>query len=124
VIQSPAGIKGLHYSVNTIDQIQGMSAAESQRLFERINKELFVDEFIYDHWYQTDNDLVLFDNSIVLHRRLGGITNRLCYRMQYDYSNLIDQPYNPYLQEPFAEAYKSQIRKIVRVLGIKDFKLP
>jgi alpha-ketoglutarate-dependent taurine dioxygenase len=124
VIQSPAGIKGLHYSVNTIDQIQGMSAAESQKLFERINKEMFVDEFMYDHWYQNNNDLVLFDNSITLHRRLGGITNRLCYRMQYDYSNLIDQPYIPYFQKSFAEAYKSQIREIVRVLGITDFKLP
>jgi len=124
VIQSPAGIKGLHYSVNTIDQIQGMSATESQRLFERIDKELFVDEFMYDHWYQTDNDLCLFDNSIVLHRRLGGITNRLCYRIQYDYSNLIDQPYIPYFQESFAEEYQSQIRKIVEFLGIKDFKLP
>jgi alpha-ketoglutarate-dependent taurine dioxygenase len=124
VIQSPAGIKGLHYSVNTMDQIQGMSAAESQKLFERINKELFVDEFIYDHWYQNNNDLCLFDNSITLHRRLGGITNRLCYRMQYDYSNLIDHPYIPYRQESFANEYKSQIRKIVEVLDIKDFKLP
>jgi alpha-ketoglutarate-dependent taurine dioxygenase len=124
VIQSPAGIKGLHYSVNTIDQIQGMSAAESQRLFERIDKELFVDEFMYDHWYQTDNDLCLFDNSITLHRRLGGITNRLCYRIQYDYSNLIDQPYIPYFQESFANEYSLQIRKIVEFLGTKDFKLP
>ena len=124
VIQSPAGIKGLHYSVNTIDQIQGMSAAESQKLFERIDKELFVDEFMYDHWYQTDNDLCLFDNSITLHRRLGGVTNRLCYRIQYDYSNLIDQPYNPYFQELFANDYASQIRKMVEFLGTKDFKLP
>ena len=124
VIQSPAGIKGLHYSVNTIDQIQGMSATESQKLFERINKELFVDEFIYDHWYQTNNDLCLFDNSITLHRRLGGITNRLCYRIQYDYSNLIDQPYIPYFQELFANEYASQIRKMIEFFGTKDFKLP
>ena len=124
VIQSPAGIKGLHYSVNTIDQIQGMSADESQKLFERIDKELFVDEFMHDHWYQTNNDLCLFDNSIVLHRRLGGITNRLCYRIQYDYSNLIDQPYNPYFQELFANDYASHIRKMVEFLGTKDFKLP
>ena len=124
VIQSPAGIKGLHYTVNTIDQIQGMSATESQKLFERINKELFVDEFIYDHWYQNDNDLCLFDNSITLHRRLGGITNRLCYRIQYDYSNLVDHPYIPYFQESFAEEYKSQIRQMIKILGTKDFKIP
>jgi alpha-ketoglutarate-dependent taurine dioxygenase len=124
IIQSPAGIKGLHYSVNTINQIQGMNETESQKLFERINKELFVDEFIYDHWYQNDNDLCLFDNSITLHRRLGGITNRLCYRIQYDYSSIIDQPYNPYFQESFSEEYKSQIRKIIGFFGTKDFKLP
>jgi alpha-ketoglutarate-dependent taurine dioxygenase len=124
VIKSPVGIKGLHYSVNTINQIQGMSETESQKLFERINKELFVDEFIYDHWYQNNNDLCLFDNSITLHRRLGGITNRLCYRIQYDYSNLIDHPYNPYFQESFAEEYKSQIHEIIGFLGTKDFKLP
>ena len=124
VIQSPAGIKGLHYSVNTIDQIQGMSADESQKLFKRIDKELFVDEFIYDHWYQTDNDLCLFDNSITLHRRLGGITNRLCYRIQYDYSSIIDQPYIPYFQKSFANEYTSEIRKMIEFLGTKDFKLP
>lgn len=124
VIQSPAGIKGLHYTVNTIDQIQGMSATESQKLFERINKELFVDEFIYDHWYQNDNDLCLFDNSITLHRRLGGIINRLCYRIQYDFSNLVDHPYIPYFQESFAEEYKSQIRHMIKILGTKDFKIP
>ena len=124
IIQSPGGIKGLHYSVNTINQIQGMSEVESQKLFDRINKELFVDEFIYDHWYQNNNDLCLFDNSITLHRRLGGIADRMCYRIQYDYSNLIDQPYIPYFQKSFADQYKKEIREIVKYLGITDFKLP
>ena len=124
VIQSPGGIRGLHYSVNTVNQIQGMSEAESQKLFERINQELFTEDLIYDHWYQNNNDLVLFDNSITLHRRLGGITNRLCYRIQYDYSKLIDKPYNPYFQKSFAEEYKSQIHTMIKSLGTADFKLP
>ena len=124
VIQSPGGIRGLHYSVNTINQVQGMSEVESQKLFDRINKELFVDEFMYDHWYQNNNDLCLFDNSITLHRRLGGIADRMCYRIQYDYSNLIDQPYIPYFQKSFADQYKKEIREIVKYLGITDFKLP
>jgi alpha-ketoglutarate-dependent taurine dioxygenase len=124
VIQSPAGIKGLHYSVNTVNQIQGMSEVESQKLFERINKELFVDRFIYDHWYQNDNDLCLFDNSITIHRRLGGITNRLCYRIQHDYSSIQSEPYVPYFQKSFAKQYKKEIREIVKYLGITDFKLP
>jgi hypothetical protein len=124
IIQSPGGIKGLHYSVNTINQIQGMSESESQKLFDRINKELFVDEFIYDHWYQNNNDLCLFDNSITLHRRLGGIADRMCYRIQYDYSNLIDQAYIPYFQKLFVKQYKNEIHEIVKGLSIADFKLP
>ena len=36
VIKSPGGIKGLHYSVNTISQIKGMSIAESRKVFEEI----------------------------------------------------------------------------------------
>lgn len=124
IIQSPGGIKGLHYSVNTINQIQGMSESESQKLFDRINKELFVDEFIYDHWYQNNNDLCLFDNSITLHRRLGGIADRMCYRIQYDYSNLIDQAYIPYFQKSFVKQYKNEIHEIVKGLSIADFKLP
>lgn len=124
VIQSPGGIRGLHYSVNTINQIQGMNEIESQKLLDRINKELFVDEFIYDHWYQNNGDLCLFDNSITLHRRLGGIADRMCYRIQYDYSNLIDQPYVPYFQKSFARDYKLEIHEIVKYLNIKDFKLP
>jgi alpha-ketoglutarate-dependent taurine dioxygenase len=104
VIQSPLGIKGLHYSVNTIDGIKGMTKAESDLVFAQIDKTLFVDEYTYDHWYQQDNDLVLFDNSVTLHRRLGGITERLCYRIQYDYGK-ISSNNQPYLTEPFASQY-------------------
>ena len=124
VIQSPGGIRGLHYSVNTINKIQGMSDSDSKKLFDRIDKELFVDQFVYDHWYQNNNDLCLFDNSITLHRRLGGITNRMCYRIQYDYSKIIDKPYVPYFQKSFAKQYKKQIHEIVKYLDIVDFKLP
>jgi alpha-ketoglutarate-dependent taurine dioxygenase len=105
VIQSPLGIKGLHYSVNTIKSIKGMSETESQQMFDRINAGVFSKENIYDHWYAQDNDLCLFDNSITQHRRLGGITNRLAYRLQHDYSNLT-APINPYFQEPYISQYK------------------
>jgi alpha-ketoglutarate-dependent taurine dioxygenase len=112
VIQSPIGIKGLHYSVNTINGIKGMTEAESQKLFDYINKTLFVDEYIYDHWYQQDNDICLFDNSITLHRRLGGIADRLCYRIQYDYGNLAPKNYNPYYTDPFKTDYQTQIDEV------------
>ena len=104
VIQSPQGIRGIHYSINTINSIKGMTKAESQAVFDQINKTLFVEKYVYDHWYQQDNDLCLFDNSVTLHRRLGGIANRMCYRIQYQYSKLIPN-WNPYLQEPFIRDY-------------------
>jgi len=112
VIQSPRGIKGIHYSINTINSIKGMTQTESQSVFDQINKTLFVDKYVYDHWYQQDNDLCLFDNSVTLHRRLGGITNRMCYRIQYQYSKLAPN-WNPYLKEPFISKY---------VQALEDYK--
>jgi alpha-ketoglutarate-dependent taurine dioxygenase len=117
VCLSPSGIKGLHYSINTVHSIVGMTAEESQSVFDQINKTLFVDEYIYDHWYQQDNDLVLFDNSITLHRRLGDIKDRLCYRIQYDYEKLT-QTTDRYLLEPYASQYKTQLVDVNKVLGI------
>lgn len=124
IINSPGGYKGLHYSVNTISHVKGMSKEESDKLLSKISNELFVEEYMYDHWYTRDNDLCLFDNSIVQHRRLGGIANRLALRRQYDYSNLVDTPYNPYRQEPFRSQYVEQVTDIVNTLKLKDFKLP
>jgi alpha-ketoglutarate-dependent taurine dioxygenase len=124
VITSPGGIRGLHYSINTVDYIKGMSKEESQKTFDRIDSELFTDEFIYDHWYQNDNDLCLFDNSITLHRRLGGIENRMCYRIQYDYDAVLDNPYDPYSIEPYKTMYYDQITDLVSTLNKKRYKLP
>ena len=124
VITSPGGIKGLHYSVNTAWGIKGLSKAESDKVFARINKELFVDKYIYDHWYQNTGDFLLFDNSITLHRRLGNIKDRLCYRIQHDYTNLQVGPWLPYSQPEVARQYRREIRNFVKATEIKDFKLP
>lgn len=124
VINSPGGITGLHFSVNTIDAIKGMSREESDKLLAKISKELFVEEYMYDHWYTRDNDLCLFDNSITQHRRLGGITDRLAYRRQYDYCSILDKPFMPYRQEPYISLYKERITDVVKTLNLKDFKLP
>jgi hypothetical protein len=124
VIQSPMGIRGLHYSVNTIVGIKGMSKQESDQVFATIDKELFVEKYTYDHWYQNDDDFLLFDNSITLHRRLGNIEDRLCYRMQFDYTNLQNGPYQPYFQKEFQKKYNEQIREYVELQGLKTFKLP
>jgi alpha-ketoglutarate-dependent taurine dioxygenase len=117
VIQSPIGIKGLHYSVNTINSIKGMSLEDSQKMFEHINKTLFVEKYTYDHWYQNDNDLCLFDNSITLHRRLGGVENRLAQRIQYDYNHIQQDNYNPYIQKEFQDVYKKQMRDYFITMG-------
>jgi alpha-ketoglutarate-dependent taurine dioxygenase len=116
VCQSPAGIKGIHYSINTIEGIKGMSKEESQKIFDHINKTLFVDEYIYDHWYQQDNDLCLFDNSVTLHRRLGGIADRMCYRLQYIYDKLVDPNWCPWLQEPYITDHNQELTELRNVL--------
>ena len=107
VAQSPGLIKGIHYSVNTIDSIKGMSKADSTKLLDYISKTLFVDEYIYDHWYQTDNDLCIFDNSITLHRRLGGIADRMCYRIQFGYENLTKHYWCPWFSETHKNVFKT-----------------
>ena len=116
VIQSPIGIKGLHYSVNTIDGIKGMTKEESDTVFAHIDKTLFVDKYVYDHWYQQDNDICFFDNSITLHRRLGGVENRLCYRISGDYEKLTPKLLNPYFQEPFISKYENNLNELKEIL--------
>jgi alpha-ketoglutarate-dependent taurine dioxygenase len=101
-----------------------MTQKESNAVFAEIDKELFVDKYIYDHWYKGNNDFCLFDNSITLHRRLGETKNRLAYRVQHDYSNLQDGFWQPYLKEKFQKLYVDEIVDFVTTAGIKDFKLP
>jgi alpha-ketoglutarate-dependent taurine dioxygenase len=47
VINSPGGLTGLHYSVNTVHSIKGATQEESNKIFERINKELFIEKYIF-----------------------------------------------------------------------------
>jgi len=117
VMRSPGGHKGLHFSVHTIYSIQGMSKNESDRLFQRIAKELFVPEYTYDHYYQQDNDLLLFDNSITLHRRLGGVENRLAHRIQYDFNRIQENNYTPFMINRFNKLYKKQMRDYFYTMG-------
>ena len=53
---------------------------------------MFVEEYMYHHWYQHDKDILIFDNSITVHnRRLeqANAPERVGYRIQFDYDNLI-----------------------------------
>ena len=124
VMRSPGGIVGLHYSINTIYSIKGATKEESDKVFDEINKGLFVEKYTYDHWYQGNSDFCLFDNSITLHRRLGSTDNRLAYRVQHDYSNLQEDFWQPYLTDEYAKKYEDEIIDFVTTAGINDFKLP
>jgi alpha-ketoglutarate-dependent taurine dioxygenase len=112
VIQSPGGIKGLHYSINTVDGIVGMSQEESDKLFERLNKELMTEKYMWDHWYEHNNDWLFFDNSITNHRRLGDVEGRLAYRVQHGYENIQVPNYNPYYQEEHAKIYDTKLNEL------------
>lgn len=103
VIQSPGGIKGLHLGINTFDRIRGMNKKDSDALFDKIKKEMFVDEYIYEHWYQNDNDILIFDNSITLHNRKienGTSPDRLALRIQFDYDKIVND-YKPFYQDEY-----------------------
>lgn len=114
IIQSPGGIKGIHLGINTFDRIEGMSKEESDKIFSTLEKGLFREEYTYHHWYEQDNDLLIFDNSITLHNRTikdnGHIPDRLGYRIQFDYSKLVPE-YNPYYQEEFNAATHDMMEK-------------
>lgn len=105
VVTSPGGYKGLRYTVNTAVGIKGMSKQDSDKLFNKINQDLFTEKYIFDHWYQQDNDLLLFDNSVTLHRRIGGSPDRLAYRYQFFPKNLLETPWQPYSLAQYAEEY-------------------
>ena len=112
VIQSPGGIKGLHYSLNTVDHIEGMSVEESHKLFERMNAELKQEKYVYDHWYEHDNDWLFFDNSITNHRRLGDVNGRLAFRVQHGYEHLEVPNYNPYFDEDNKNIYNQKLNEL------------
>ena len=126
VIESPAGIKGLHYSFNTVTGIKGMSNQEAKKVLEEIRKGL--DPYTYDYWWENDDDLLIFDNSIVQHRRLGDTTDRMCLRYQFDYTYLqyksTKKAYIPYLQEPYIQRYKDRMTLIAKMLEHEGKSLP
>ena len=108
VIQSPAGIKGLHYSFNTV------TGSNNDRLLAEVRKGL--EKYTYDYWWENDDDLLIFDNTIVQHRRLGDTTDRLCLRYQFDYTYLHEGLYQPYLQEPYITRHTDRVQKFHKLL--------
>jgi hypothetical protein len=64
VIQSPKGFKGLHYSVNTINSIKGVTEKESQKIFEHINSTLFIEYNMTIDIYPIFIGILTFKNHI------------------------------------------------------------
>ena len=114
VVQSPAGIKGLHYSYNTVTGIKGMSHKDAEKILTEIRKGL--EKYTYDYWWENDDDLLIFDNTVVQHRRLGDTTDRLCLRYQFDYTHLHEGLYQPYLQEPYVTRHTDRVQKFHKLL--------
>jgi len=88
VLESPGGLKGLHFAFTTIHHFKGMSEEESQKTIAYLKERVLRDEYVYCHNWQ-DGDLVFFDNSITLHRRpTKDCSKRLMYRMAFNYDGL------------------------------------
>lgn len=104
VIKSPGGIEGLHIPSTTFDYFKGMSKEASKKIYDLIWDGIVVKEYVYEHWYESDNDILIFDNSITLHNRKiennGILPNRVGLRIQFDYNHLIKN-YSPFQQEDY-----------------------
>lgn len=124
VVQSPGGIRGLHFTPPTFYKIKDATDAESKRIFDEIYKGVFSEKFIYDHWYTQDGDFMTFDNSITLHRRVGQTENRKIYRLEHTYDNILDKFYEPFLQEKYAQQHRKAIREIMKLEKHSGFIKP
>jgi hypothetical protein len=119
VIQSPGGIRGLHFSEHTIIGFKDMAHAEYVKLVERLKKEIFTPEYVYDHWWDNDTgDLLLFDNSIMVHNRsiradlnmTEVLQKRLGYRCAMDYADMED--YMPFFSGAAQDLRKQAMQLI------------
>jgi alpha-ketoglutarate-dependent taurine dioxygenase len=126
IIKSPGGIKGVHLGINTFDKIDGMSKEESDKIFEYIEKTMFVPKYTYEHWYQQDNDMCIFDNSITLHNRKikddGHAPDRLAWRIQHDY-DYIAGTYRPFFQEEFNIKREERMRDLLEINQEAAYKM-
>ena len=104
IIHSPGGIEGVHLPATTFDHFKGMGVEESRELYQRIWDGIVQPEYTYEHWYQSDKDILIFDNSITLHNRRiennGVSPDRVGLRIQYDYTEIAPE-YQPFKQEQF-----------------------
>lgn len=129
VITAPNGRKGLRYTVNSRARIKDMSDSDTQKVFDRLDKLVFDEKYSHNHWYRENSkDLLCFDNSVTLHKRIGGKEDRKAFRQQFDLSPLLENPWEPWIgHEYYNKIYKEDITKLVNLTGgdLKNrFKIP
>lgn len=129
VCTSPGGRRGLRYTVNTRAHIKGMTEQQAQSVFNELDRLVFDKKWIYNHWYEPGRrDLCCFDNSVTLHKRIGGLEDRKAFRQQFDLSPCLDQPWRPWQHLPeYEKLYNDDIKLLVNLTGgdLKArFKLP
>ena len=124
VVQSPGGIKGLHFTPPTFYKIKDATLEESHCVFAEIAKNVFSNKYVYDHWYTSDGDFMTFDNSITLHRRVGQTENRKIYRIEHTYDNLLDKFYEPFLQDKYSKEHRKLLREIMNLEKNSGFIKP
>jgi len=119
VCTAPNGRKGLHYAIHTRNRIRDVTQEESDKLFAHLDKLIFSETNVYDHWYDDSRrDLLLFDNSVTLHRRLGHKEGRLGYRTQFTVSPLLDSPWLPWQHMPACDQqYRKEMKHLVEIAG-------
>lgn len=112
VVTARGGFTGIRCPWDSFAGIEGMPNKEFEIFKKRLMREIMVEENIYDHWYQQDNDLLLFDNAISIHRRIGGTFNRIAYRIPFYYKNPVSDRYKTHPE--FNEKYKQLLPSLLR----------
>lgn len=119
VCTAPNGRRGLRYTVNSCASIKGMSDEQTQKVFDELDKLVFNEKWVYNHWYESNRrDLLCFDNSVTLHKRLGGLEDRKGFRMQFDLSPVIDHAWRPWQHLPeYDQAYYTRAKELADLYG-------
>lgn len=119
VCTAPNGRRGLRYTVNSRAHIKGMADEQAQKVFAELDRLVFDEKWIYNHWYQGERrDLLLFDNSVTLHKRIGGLPERKAFRMQFDLSPCLDSAWRPWQHLPeYEKIYNEEVKQMVEVMG-------
>ena len=84
--QNIAGVKGIYFYTNNKCKI----ITEDETLFQRLYDHMFQDKYIYQHWYEP-GDIVLMDQLLTLHKRDQNnpeiLAQRVLHRITFRISN-------------------------------------